>query len=93
MIIFWAFISWVNTNHALLRAPLVDWWLPTTFSKSVIRTSLFKSGDICINPLNKEWKELVAGTMDTEPTMVALMRLLKDLCADHEGDAEFHECF
>ena len=50
LIIFWAFISWVNTNHALLRAPLVDWWLPTTFSKSVIRTSLFKCGDICINP-------------------------------------------
>jgi hypothetical protein len=43
--------------------------------------------------IGSQQKELVAGTMDTEPTMVALMRLLKDLCADHEGDAEFHECF
>lgn len=39
-----------------------------------------------------EWKQIIAGTMDTEATMISLGRKLKVKCAENGGDADFNGC-
>ena len=39
-----------------------------------------------------KWDQITAGTMDTEATMIALGRLLKEKCIEFHGDAEFNGC-